>query len=199
MWLPTRAQPGRRYHHHARCLAGKRDKLLGVFPPAGLGSEQFDRLARLGTCVAGQLPSLAGSENSSLLRGQGAVELNRRYVLPELVGWYVFSIWARLLRHLKGRAPWAFNPGIYGFMLFLLATILFLVPLLMVVRWLFNPILKRPLATYIRLSSRSGPRAARGVLSEHLRVGKTSQSTGLPANAGTRGALRAPGIAELQG
>ena len=99
-------------------LLGKRDKLWGVFPPAGLAAEQ-SRLAgaSLGTCIASQLP-VAGRQREQLVkrRGQRAVELNRRYVLPELVGWFGFSAWARLLRFLKRRAPWAFNPGICGFM-----------------------------------------------------------------------------------
>ena len=62
-------------------LTGKRDRLWGRFPPAGIAESDFDRLRSLGEAVARQFDALAGPNGRPLLRGLGAVEVNRRYVI----------------------------------------------------------------------------------------------------------------------
>jgi hypothetical protein len=136
-------------------LLGKKDPFWGIFPPAGLSAVELDRVRRLGTAIRERLDFLPQSQ--SLLRGLDAVELNRRYLLPELLGWYLFRGWAHLLKGLGkvGRAVRYVGVGL--FMLFLVTVVALGIPLLFFVSLLLYPLVRRMTRSYAeRLAEPTG-------------------------------------------
>jgi len=109
-------------------LSGKGDALLGVFPKAGVAADDHDRLHRLARAAAARLAeedAVAGP----LLSGRPAVTVKRWLIGPELVGWYAFRGWARLLRGLGRPGGTVRRVGASAFGVFLAAMILVGLPL----------------------------------------------------------------------
>ena len=71
-------------------LYGKRDRLWGIFPPADLSQSDLDRVAQLGAAAAERLLEHDGPPREPLLAGQPTVDVQRRYIMPELGGWYAY-------------------------------------------------------------------------------------------------------------
>lgn len=138
-------------------LFGKRDPFWKVFPPAGLSDAELQRVQRLGEAVRDQLDRLCQPQPQSLLRGLGAVEINRRYLLPELIGWQLFRAWAYLLSGL-GRLGWmARYMGVALFMLFLVMLVTVVMPVLIVVAAFLYPLVRMATGAYAeRLAEPSG-------------------------------------------
>jgi hypothetical protein len=114
-------------------LLGKREPFWKVFPPAGLSDVELQRVQRLGEAVRARLDRLHQPQPQSLLHGLGAVEINRRYLLPELIGWYLFRAWAYLLWGM-GRCGWMVRyMGVALFMVFLVMLVAVVMPVLIVV------------------------------------------------------------------
>lgn len=136
-------------------LFGKKDRFWRVFPPAGLSEVELDRVRRLGSAIrerADQLPQC-----QSLLRGLDAVELNRRYLLPELIGWYLFRGWARFLKGLGKVGRTIRLAGVGLFMLCLVTAVVAGIPLLFLVNLLLYPFVRRMTRSYAgRLVEPSG-------------------------------------------
>ncbi len=131
-------------------LHGKRDRLWGIFPMAGVGDEEVARLEHLGAVVAGQLDSLDGPSAEPLLKGQGAVEVLHRSVVPELVGWYGYHPWARLVL-LAGRfGGWARRLAIYLFMVYVFALVLVCLPVGLILSPLLYLFTNRSVSRYAR-------------------------------------------------
>jgi hypothetical protein len=139
-------------------LFGKKNPFWGIFPAAGLSEVELDRVRRLGAAIREHCDRLPRSE--SLLRGLDAVVLNRRYLLPELVGWYLFRGWAHLLKGL-GKAGRAVRfAGVGLFMLFLVTVVVVGIPLLFLVSLLLYPFVRRMTRSYAeRLAEPSGTAA----------------------------------------
>jgi len=135
-------------------LFGTRDRLWGIFPPAGVAGEEFSRVERLGAAIAERL---AAASPPPFFRGLGAVSVNERYVIPELLGRYWFRGWAALL-HRLGRLNRSLRwVGIWLFMLCLVGMILVALPFMVVVALLLRPIVRGPLRSYVvRLKEPSG-------------------------------------------
>jgi len=130
-------------------FTGKRDRLWGVFPPAGIAEGEFERARRLGEALAGQVGTIDFGTGRSLLRGLGAVEVNRRYVIPEWVASQVFPFWARVIR-LFGRLgrPWR-HVGIFLFIHFLLLMIVTGIPMTILTLPVVYPFVRKPMNGYI--------------------------------------------------
>jgi hypothetical protein len=124
-------------------LFGKKEPFWKVFPPAGLAEDELGRVRRLGEAIRQRLDLVgAGQPPRSLLRGLGPVEVNRRYLLPELIGWYLFRGWAHVLR-LLGRIGRPLRyVGLALFMLFLVAIVALGIPLIFLVSLLFFPLVR---------------------------------------------------------
>src|SRR5262249_7909907 len=98
------------------------------------------------------------AEDSPLLAGMHAAPVNQRYVLPELIGWYWFRGWARLLRWLGRLGRPARRAGVYLFVVCLVFLILVVLPLTLLLRLLLFPWMNRWTAAYVqRLQEPSGP------------------------------------------
>lgn len=138
-------------------LSGRRDKLMGVFPPAGVGEHDLARVRGLARVVAGQLAAAGTLPPGSLLRGEPAVAIRRWSVVPELLAWYAFYGWAVALRAL-GRVHAGLRAvGVYAFAVFLVCLILVGLPLTVLGAWLLSPIARHRLNGRVaRLAAPSG-------------------------------------------
>ncbi len=137
-------------------LFGKRDRFLGIFPPAEVSRQDLDRVRGLGEATANQLREQDWPTHS-VLRGQGAVHVNRRYVVPELVGWYLYQGGTRAVLFAERFGLWARRLAIYLFAMVLLGAVLIGVPLILVSVLLTYPFVSRSISRYaVRLAEPSG-------------------------------------------
>ncbi len=109
-------------------LFGRKDALLGVFPESGVASDDQARLHQLARTTAARLAE-AETITGSLLAGTPAVTVKRWLIGPELLGWYAFHGWARLLRGIGRPGGMTRRVGAWAFALFLAAMILVGLPL----------------------------------------------------------------------
>ena len=129
-------------------LFGKKDGFWGVFPPVGLGSDELVRIGNFTATILDQKDKLIRAGNQPLLRNQGAVEVDVRYLLAERLGWYCFRWWGRLILALGRRGNLFRKLGVYLFVAFLVCIIPIGIPITMVIRWVFRPLLNRWMIPY---------------------------------------------------
>lgn len=138
-------------------FTGKRDRLWGIFPPAGVPDDEIRKLSRFGSAISRAEDALEGPHGRSLLRGLGAIEVEPRYVVPELVGRFSFPFWARLLDASGRDGTILRRLATVLFVVYLVFGILILVPLATLGRLLLHPFLKGRLEAYVeRLKTPSG-------------------------------------------
>jgi hypothetical protein len=138
-------------------FTGRRDRFLGVFPPAGVADDVIEGLARFGAVLNDRRHELDRSGAASLLRGLGAVQVERRYVVPELIGRFSFPLWARAIAAVGPDGSFARRLLTLLFVFYLAGAILVLVPLGILLSLLLYPIIRSPLRAYIeRLKAPSG-------------------------------------------
>jgi len=138
-------------------FTGRRDRFLGFFPPAGVAGEVIRSLSRFGMAINERRHLLDEQPPRPMLRGLGAVQVERRYVIPELIGRFTFPFWARLIRAAgpPGGALRAILTA--GFVVYLVLAILLLIPASVVAGLLLYPLIRNPLRGYIdRLKAPSG-------------------------------------------
>jgi len=131
-------------------FTGKRDRLWGVFPPAGVPEEAEGRMTALGEALARQLDALDEPAGRPLLTGLGAVEVNRRYVVPEMVAGRVFPFWARVIRGFGRIGRPLRHVGIFLFIHFLLLMILS-IPVAILTMPIVYPLMRGRIAERIAL------------------------------------------------
>ena len=137
-------------------FTGKKDAFW-KFPPAGVSEEEVAAVERFGRALTEQRDRIGETPVRPLLTGLGAVRIDRKFVIPELMGRTLFAPWSRITR-------WAGPPGglLRAFLLRvfttnLLLVVLILIPLSIVVRLLLYPFLRAPLRAYTaRLMAPSG-------------------------------------------
>lgn len=129
---------------------GRRDGLWGIFPMAGVGDEEVARLESLGTAVARQLDSLDGPSREPLLKGQGAVEVLHRSVVPEVVGWYSYRPWAWFVLFAGRFGKWARRAAIYLFLVYVFALVLVCLPVGLILSPLIYLFTNRAVPRYAR-------------------------------------------------
>ena len=139
-------------------LLGKKESFWRLFPAAGISEAELAGLSRFSQAILNQRQKLKSADDSPLLAGLGAVHIQQRYVVPELIGWYWFRGWARLLRLLGRLGSVPRLLGTYLFVVCLIFMVLVVLPLTLLIRLLFYPLMNRWLAAYIRqLQQPSGP------------------------------------------
>ncbi len=79
-------------------FTGRKERFLGVFPPAGVSEDDIGNASRFGRALLEGLHNgrIAGKE--SVLGGMGAVHVDPRNFIPERLGYRVFRIWGRTIR-----------------------------------------------------------------------------------------------------
>lgn len=138
-------------------FTGKRDRFLRVFPPAGVADEVIRSLARFGRAINERRIYLDAEPPRPLLRGLGAVQVERRYVIPELIGRFTFPIWARMIRAAGPQGGPARRFLTLLFVIYLVLAIVLVIPASVLVSFLLYPLIRGPLRVYIdRLKAPSG-------------------------------------------
>lgn len=129
-------------------LSGKRDRLMGVFPEAGVAAADIARVRGLGSVVAARL-SASPPVRTGLLADEPAVSVRRRFVVPELLAWYFFHGSAVVIDRLGRLGRFFRAVGVYGFAILLVTLILVALPLILLGTWLLQPLIRQPLDRYI--------------------------------------------------
>jgi len=122
-------------------FTGKREA-FGVFPAAGVADETIEGMRRFGEAISARPEALDARPPAPLLRGLGAVSVEQRYIVPELIGKYSFPPWAHLIA-LARRLGVVFAAAMTMlFVVYLVLAILVLVPLSILVRLLLYPLMR---------------------------------------------------------
>ena len=138
-------------------LTGKKDRFLGALPPGGVLDQEIDALSRFGWHIANNLDALNDSSNQSLLKNLGAVEVNPRYVIPEIIGRVVYGAWAKLARFFGKPGSLSRRPIIYLFAVLLILAIPIVLIVSLLLRVLFYPLINPKIKSYVEvLKSPSG-------------------------------------------
>ncbi|MFT5291423.1 MAG: hypothetical protein ACI8QS_003177 [Planctomycetota bacterium] len=141
-------------------FTGKKDQWLGIFPPAGVSPEAIEGCRRFGEAVSRGRDQFSVRPIEPLCRGLGAVEVNERFVIPEMVGLGSFRPWARIVRLFGPRGSSVRLPVLAAFLVYLVLAILVLIPTTIVLRILLFPFLRKPLRAQVRqLRAPSGDEA----------------------------------------
>ena len=122
-------------------LTGRRDAFLGL-PPAGVAPADILGASRFGRALAEALQHDAEKGGSPMLSGLRAVTVNPRLVLSERAGRRAFGIWSKLIRACGKRGQWRRRPALLLFAIYLIAMISTVVPISLLLQWLFSPLLK---------------------------------------------------------
>jgi hypothetical protein len=130
-------------------LYGKRDRLWGIFPPADLSQQELDRAGRLGAAISSRLSDLRAAPQP-LLAGLGAVKIIRRYVVPELLGWYIYRAAAGLVARAGHSGERARRLAISLFIANLLIMVLVAMPLFIAVVFVLSPLLHGRISRYMQ-------------------------------------------------
>lgn len=120
---------------------GKRDGFLGL-PPAGVSAEEIRQARRFGLALADGLEHDRETSGQPMLAGLRAVTVNPRLALSERAGRRAFGVWSRLVRLFGRRGEWQRRPALLLFVVYLIALIVTVVPLSLLLQWLFSPLLK---------------------------------------------------------
>lgn len=129
-------------------LTGKKDKFLGKLPPGGVKIEDIQALSKFGRVIVNNLSALSDSSNQPLFNGLGAVEMNQHYIIPELIGLFLYKLWAKVARFFGEPGSWSRKPVIYLFGFHLLFAIPIVLLVSLVLRVLFSPIFNKQLEAY---------------------------------------------------
>lgn len=138
-------------------LWGKTEPFWGVFPAAGLGTNEFDRVGKIAKTLGERWDRRSASVTASLLQNTGAVQINDRYMIPEAIGWYLFMAWAYALKGLSYGGRWLKVLGICGFMVFLFCIVGIGIPIITILTWLVLPFIRPAMDAYAKhLAAPSG-------------------------------------------
>jgi len=129
-------------------LSGKRNRLMGVFPPVGIAETELERLRGLGAEVAAQLKA-GRPAGASATNAMPAPAIRRWLVVPELLAWYCFRAWARFIVWLGAIDRRLRAIGVYGFAIFLVGLILIGLPVVVLGTWVLYPLIRHRLVGYI--------------------------------------------------
>jgi len=120
---------------------GKRDSFLGL-PPAGVSPEEIRQARRFGLALAEGLDNDREESGQPMLSGLRAVTVNPRLAISERAGRRAFGVWSKLIRKFGRRGQWRRRPMVLLFVVYLIALILSVVPLSLLLQWLFSPLLR---------------------------------------------------------
>ncbi len=120
---------------------GKRDAFFGL-PPAGVSPEQIRQAGRFGLALAAGLDRDDERSGQPMLTGLCAVTVDPRLAISEKAGLRAFRVWSKLVRLCGKRGQWRRRPMLLLFAIYLVALILTVVPLSLLLQWLFYPLLR---------------------------------------------------------
>lgn len=119
-------------------LTGRKDRFLGIFPPAGVAETELLRAHNCGVAISKALHSAHNLLNSPVLADLKPVYVNRANLLPETLGLRSFRIWGWLIRRLGPPGHPARKPVLLLYALFLGTAIVTIVPVITLAMGLFG-------------------------------------------------------------
>ena len=122
-------------------LTGKRNRFFGL-PPAGVAPEEIRGASRFGRALADALNCDAEKSAAPMLTGLRAATVNPRLALSERAAHRAFKVWSKLIRLFGKRGQWRRRPILLVFALYLITLVLTVVPLSLLLQWVFSPLLK---------------------------------------------------------
>lgn len=125
-------------------LTGRRDRFLGM-PPAGVAPAEIRGASRFGRALAEALAENRETADQPMLTGLRACTVNPRLAISERAGHRAFRVWSKLIRLCGKRGQWRRRPALLVFAVYLVFMVLTVVPISLLLQWLFSPLLKRRL------------------------------------------------------
>ena len=122
-------------------LTGKRNRFFGL-PPAGVAPEEIRGASRFGRALADALNCDAEKSAAPMLTGLRAATVNPRLAMSERAAHRAFKVWSKLIRFFGKRGQWRRRPMLLVFALYLITLVLTVVPLSLLLQWVFSPLLK---------------------------------------------------------
>lgn len=122
-------------------LTGRRDRWLGL-PPAGVAPEEIRGARRFGRALAAALDDDGEKSGAPMLTGLRAATVNPRLALSEKAARRAFGVWSKVIRACGKRGQWRRRPVLLAFAIYLITMVLTVVPLSLLLQWLFYPLLK---------------------------------------------------------
>lgn len=120
---------------------GKKDSFLGL-PPAGVSPEEIRQAGRFGRALADALNNDLELSGQPMLTGLRAATVNPRLAISERAGRRAFGAWSKLVRLFGKRGEWRRRPVLLLFVAYLITLIVTVVPISLLLQWLFSPLLK---------------------------------------------------------
>ncbi|MFH7319890.1 dialkylresorcinol condensing enzyme [Desulfurivibrio sp. D14AmB] len=121
-------------------LTGRRDRLWGLFPPAGVAEEEIAASTRFGQAILDALRQGILDGGQPVLTGLKAVKADIRLIPGEKIATRSFLIWSRLVRLMGPPGSPGRKPVLMIYLVFLLAMIMTVVPVSMALRALLRPL-----------------------------------------------------------
>jgi len=126
-------------------LTGRREGFLGL-PRAGVAESDVVGAARFGKALADGLEADREKTGQPMLSGLGAVSVDPSLLVSERAGKRVFRIWANLIRLFGKPDQLRRRPILVLFVVYLVTAIIVVVPLSLLLQWLFSPLLRKRMA-----------------------------------------------------
>lgn len=118
-------------------LTGKKNEMLGL-PSASVDQRRIDEVKAMGGVVAEHLNSSSPMPGESMLKGHGAVHIDRNYLVPEIIAGRAFLAWARAAKAIGRRSTLGRTLFLYLFIFTLAIGIVTVIPLTMLGLKLFG-------------------------------------------------------------
>jgi hypothetical protein len=131
-------------------LTGRRDRFLGLLPPAGINARQAAGAARFGTALAKALARDEERCGQPMLSGLAAVNVTPHLVMSERTGRRAFRAWSGFVRLFGHAGQRRRIPALMLFAFYLIVIILTIAPLHFVLQRLTAPLFARRTAAIIR-------------------------------------------------
>ena len=122
-------------------LTGRRGGFIGL-PPAGVSPEEVRQARRFGLALADGLDNDQEKSGQPMLSGLRAVTVNPRLAISERAGRRAFGVWSTVVRLCGKRGQWRRRPVLLLFVVYLITLIVTVVPISLLLQWLFSPLLK---------------------------------------------------------
>ncbi len=126
-------------------LSGRRDRLWGIFPPPGVSDARIESLSEIGKKIVNKR-NLFGEEKNitqviqPICKSETMVET--KLIIPEWLGIRLFRFWARAIDRARHFGPVTKGLCYTFFVTSLISSILFLLPVCLLIRVLLTPILE---------------------------------------------------------
>lgn len=146
-------------------LSGNKGPYLGGrVPAAGVREEDIRAAARFGQAIAAQLPQRAANDRRPMLQGLSAVVVHPGLISSEFVVRRSFRLWGALLRACGGPQSSLRRMVLALYVVFLVAMLLSVVPLVFVLKTLLAPLTRKRIAQqrayFAAPSGEAGPSAS---------------------------------------